>query len=457
MINPTGQGRTTTAPETSETSTSNTGTSNTGIIDVLLVGAGHRTLRYAGYAEEHPDQMRVVGVVDPNPVRRRVAAERFGIPAERQWERVADLPDEPVARAAINGTMDALHVPLGLALLDLGYDMLLEKPVSLDPAGLLQLEERASATGRTVAVCHVLRHAPFYAEIKRRVHAGEIGRVLSIDLAEQVAYDHMASAFVRGRWRNEAESGSSILLAKCSHDMDLMSWFAGPTRPVRATSAGSLSWFTEANAPAGSGTRCLTDCAIEESCAYSAKRVYVDLGRWGAYAWESLEHLDHLATDEEKLASLATDNPFGRCVWRTDNTVVDRQGVLVEFENGATGTMTMATTAAKGSRTIHLVGTAGEIEGKMEEDRFVLRRFDASGVHHSEEVVDTAGGEDFHGGGDLRLVGDFVAVLNGEQPSLSTTDLAGSVNGQLSAFAAEEGRRTGSWVELDEMRGRYGD
>jgi hypothetical protein len=49
-----------------------------------------------------------------------------------------------------------------------------------------------------------------------------------------------------------------------------------------------------------------------------------------------------------------------------------------------------------------------------------------------------------HGGGDLRLMADFLRLARGEQPSISTTTLTDSVNGHLIGFCAdramEEGR-----------------
>src|SRR5699024_6990986 len=183
-------------------------------------------------------------------------------------------------------------------------------------------------------------------------------------------------------------------------------------------STGSLSWFREENAPVGSGERCLVDCAIEDTCAYSARRIYVDLGKHAFYPWESLEHLGVEPTRDQKLESLATTNPFGRCVWRCDNDVADRQSVLVEFENGVTGSLTLSSPAARADRTVHIVGTAGEIVGSLASEEFEIRRF---GPDHPEPVTErvcVATPEELskyvghgHGGGDLRLVSDFVALL----------------------------------------------
>ncbi len=427
-------------------------------IDLVLVGLGHRTLGYADYVEQNPALARVVAVVDPDPIRRLAAAERFAIPSERQYDYVTDLPAEPLGRAAINGTMDAVHIPTSLDLIERGYDLLLEKPIALEPAGMMALHRRADELGRLVVVCHVLRHAPFYAHIKERVTAGEIGQVTSLDLAEHVSYSHMATSYVRGRWRRQAECGSSFLMAKSSHDMDLMSWLAAPGRPIRATSTGSRSWFREENAPTGSGKKCLVDCRIEQACPYSAKRLYVELGLHDFYPFESIEHLGPEPTTQQKLESLAGDNPFGRCVWRSDNDVADRQGVVVEFDNGTVGNLTLTGTAARSGRTIHIVGTQGEIFGSLSDERFTVRRFCADEAKAVVENVSVAAPADSakyaghgHGGGDLRLVADFIELLRGGEPSLSTTALSDSIHGHLAGFAAEQGRLEARWVELAEL------
>ncbi len=111
--------------------------------------------------------------------------------------------------------------------------------------------------------------------------------------------------------------------------------------------------------------------------------------------------------------------------------------------------------AAKPSRSIHLLGTDGEIEGHLEDSRFVIRHIDPRPGHETaEEVVDlrirgdmhgAAGG---HGGGDLRLVRDFVRVVRGEEPSLSTTSLEDSVYGHLIGFAADRAREEGRVVPM---------
>ncbi len=406
-------------------------------LTAVLVGLGHRARTYGAYAFEHPEELEIVGLADPDPRRLERTAAVFDVPSERCFRSAEELAMQPrFADAAINGTMDRQHVPTTLPLLEAGYHVLLEKPIAPNREELLSLLHIARKTGRTLMICHVLRYAPFYAAIRQRVCNGEIGEIISITSSERVSYHHMAVAFVRGKWRRRAEN--PILLAKCCHDLDLLCWYKSGVRPVRVASHGDLTHFRPDKAPPGAGTRCLVDCQIEAGCPYSARKNYIEQGLWGFYAWESLEHLENPTLDD-RLESLRTDNPFGRCVWHCDNDVVDHQSVIVEFADGCVATHTLVGGAARPCRTVHLVGTRGEIEGIMEEGRFTIRKPDARPGHeYTEEQIDVNVAGSMHGGGDLRLVGDFLRVLRGEPPSLSTTTIEDSIYGHLIAYAADQ-------------------
>jgi len=145
-------------------------------LTAVLIGAGQRSTIYASYSEKKPDALRIVGVVEPDAERRRLAAARFGIAEDRCFDTLEALVSIPrIADAAINGTMDELHVPTTIPLLEAGYDVLLEKPIGVTEEEVLELERKAEQYGRTVMICHVLRYAPFYTAIYKRLAAGEIG------------------------------------------------------------------------------------------------------------------------------------------------------------------------------------------------------------------------------------------------------------------------------------------
>ena len=414
----------------------------------VLVGLGHRTMLYASWAQQHPEQLEIVGLADPDEQRVARAAERYGVPAGRCFSSAEDLAAVTAfADVAINGTMDRQHVPTTLPLLQAGYDVLLEKPISPTRAELMSLYETVQRTERKLMICHVLRYAPFYVAIRERVQAGEIGEILQVRTAEMVSYHHMAVGFVRGKW-NRRDRSNPMLLAKCCHDLDLICWMKSGTRPVRVASQGGLFYFSPDKAPLGAGTRCLVDCQIESTCPYSAYKNYIEQDLWRFYAWEPIEQIAD-PTLEQKLHSLRTDNPYGRCVWHCDNDVVDHQSVIVEFEDGSVATHDMVGAASRPCRQMHLIGTEGEIEGTMDEGVFVVRHPDARAGHeYTEERIDVNVSRHMHGGGDLRLVSDFLAVVRGDQPSISTTDIADSMYSHLIAYAADEAMREHRFVEL---------
>lgn len=415
---------------------------------MAVVGAGHRSVFYASYALQHPDEMKVLAVAEPDAVRRHAVAQAHGIPPENCFASFDALAQRPrLAEAVINGTMDQLHYVSSLPLLERGYHMLLEKPIARTEEEVRELIACAARQRVTVMICHVLRYAPFYARIKQLLEAGTIGSVVSLRTSENVSYHHMAVGFVRGRW-NKAETSNPMMLAKCCHDLDIIAWLLSGNHPARVASFGSRKQFRRENAPAGSAARCLDGCQVEATCPYSARTNYITQGLWGSYAWECIEHLGK-PTLEQKLHSLRTDNPYGRCVWHCDNDVVDHQSVIIEFADGATATHDMFCATSRPCRTIHIVGTAGELEGNMEAGQLVLRRPRLEkGSGYSEETVEVGGGADGHGGGDMHLVADFVAVLRGRSASRSTTHIRDSLAGHQMAFAADVAMREGRVVTL---------
>ncbi len=422
-------------------------------IRAVIVGAGNRASIYASWALEHGDELEIAGVVDVSAVRRDKIAKLYNLAPEACFSSVEQFLQVPkMADAVINGTMDQQHVETSVPILAAGYDLLLEKPIAPTQDEVLQLLQTARQFGRKVMICHVLRYAPFYTEIKRRVQNGEIGRIVSIQTEENVSYHHMAVSYVRGKWGKQEYSRSTMLMAKSCHDLDIITWLKSDSRPVRASSFGSLMHFRPEYAPEGSGKRCLTDCSIEPSCPYSAKKNYVEQNMWAQYAWHSIEKISLTPTIEQKLESLRTDNPYGRCVWHCDNDVVDHQTVSIEFADGAIASHMMVGGTSKPCRTIHIIGTKGEIQGTLEDGILLIRHPDAdAGNNFTEEKVQFFGSNDMHGGGDLLLVEDFVRIMQGEQPSLSTTVLEDSIYGHMTGFAADQSREEGRVVAIPQI------
>ncbi len=417
------------------------------MITAVIVGAGHRALTYASYAKLYPDKLKIVGVADPNKLRREEVAKEYGLTPEQCFNSAVELAAKgKIADAVINGTMDRQHVPTTLPLLKAGYDVLLEKPFAISEEEARALYAAAQKYNRKVMICHVLRYAPFYSEIKKRILDGDIGKIINIQTAEHVSYHHAAIGYIRGKWHRKDICGSSVLMAKCCHDLDLLSWFMSGVEPAKIASFGGLHYFCRKNAPENSGEHCLLDCPIEKDCLYSARKHYLDHPyRWSFYVWAGLEHIDNPTLEQKEEFLKHKDNPYGKCVWKLDNNVVDRQSVMVEFADGVTATHNLVCGASRPMRKIHIIGSHGEIQGIMDDSKFTVRHIDLRPGHEYSETEidlkiqgDTTGAFGGHGGGDLRLVADFVSLLEGNHPSISCTAIEDSINGHLIGFSADK-------------------
>ncbi len=420
-------------------------------VTAIIVGAGHRAFIYADLALRNPEMLKIVGVADPDRIRQKKAADRYGFSEEFCFNSAEELAKVPkFADAIINGTMDEQHILTSVPLLNAGYDMLLEKPFAVNEEEMETLVDCVKKNNSKVMICHVLRYTPFYYAIKERVASGEIGDIINIQTTENVSYHHLSTSYVRGKWANSDRCHTSMLLAKCCHDLDIMMWLMGDVKPKRVSSFGSKYQFKPENAPENAGERCLVDCPLVDTCNFSAKRLYLDQpDRWAFYIWDKLEGIEN-PTDEDRVNLLKGDSPYGKCIYKCDNNVVDHQSVIVEFENGATGTHNMVGGSASSLRHIHIVGTKGEIYGNFEEGVFYVKKIHPTPTDECDtekidlnSTGDMVGAFGSHGGGDERLAEDFVSFIRNETPSLACTSIFDSVAGHLTVYLADKSREQG--------------
>ena len=415
------------------------------MITVAVCGCGARGLfAYMKYAELFPDRMKVVAGADILPERLQLLRELYGVPEEMCFSSDEELLKQPkLADAMLISTMDRQHVKEAMAALEKGYHLILEKPISPVLSECLRLQEKIHENDRYVVVGHVLRYTAFYSKAEELIRTGAIGKLMTIDMTENVGWWHFSHSFVRGNWRNTEET-SPMLLQKCCHDMDIMRWLAGKACK-KVQSFGSLSYFKEENAPEGSGDRC-SSCPVREHCRFNAEELYISnphLGmREGHEGWARIFVAD---PTEENIREALKTSPYGRCVYRCDNDVCDHQTVNLEFEDGIYGTFTVSAFSERCDRTLKITGTEGAIYGILGENKLHLVRFNAG-----EEVLDLEKmieGPEGHGGGDMGLADGFYRLMTGQAGEKTSVDE--SIESHVMALAAEESRLNGGkTVEL---------
>lgn len=429
---------------------------------VAIAGLGSRGLEtYAKGAEQFPQKMKITAVADVDPSKVAIAAERYHIPQENCFSSAEEmLKRERLADVMVIATQDRQHVDHAVPALKKGYHILLEKPISPEISRCRELLETAREYNRRVVVCHVLRYTPIYQKAKQLLDAGEIGDVVSIMGIENVGWFHQAHSFVRGNWSNSDET-SPMILQKCCHDMDLYLWLANKTcRSL--TSYGSTYLFKKENAPKGSADFCMGGCTAREGCPFDAEEIYMKNRLIGFDHGNRRWPLDVVAGENpsrEDLERALKTGRYGRCVYHCTNNVVDHQVVNLEMTDGTTMSFTMCGFTAELARYGKFMGTRGEMVvnlGREDpgEDDVIIRKFDSEVTETRVRAADLA--EDFsgHGGGDLRMLEEFLDVLSGEAAETPyVTSLEKSLESHYCALAAEESRLNGGMpVSLDKYR-----
>lgn len=458
-------------------------------IQAILIGAGQRGAdAYGPYALQHPDEIRFVAVAEPDPQRRARFAAQHNIPSERQFEDWGPLLALPqLGQAALICTQDRQHTAPTLAAITAGYDVLLEKPMATTLAECQQLARAAEEAGRQLHICHVLRYTTHFSRLREVIQSGVLGQIANVHHRENVSFWHMSHSFVRGNWRNTAES-SPMILAKCCHDLDILIWLLDD-RCNTLSSVGNLLHYRPENAPAGAPQRCLEGCPAAESCPFYAPRIYLEMtpiwqneaaARSGFDRWAlqtQIENPQRIAalsrvipklreiteyrgwprsviTNEitpENILTALREGPYGRCVYHCDNDVVDHQVVSMQFEGGPSVTLTMHGHSYLEGRSTQIEGSKATLFAYFGLDGDRIEVHDHFSGKTSRIDTHPAGGSG-HGGGDFGLMAAFVRALQADDENAALTTARTSLESHLMAFAAEEARLGEKVVRMVDYR-----
>lgn len=408
------------------------------VYTVAVLGAGARGGKvYARLMNRIPEQYKITHLCDRNEELLNVMGNEFEVPESNRYSTETEFFKKRRADILIIATPDDCHVKHALKAMELGYDILCEKPLTHKKEECEALLEAQKKYGNKILVCHVLRYAASYMKLKEIIDSGRIGRLVSMDWIEPVGYWHQAHSFVRGNWRNTGNS-APMIIAKCCHDLDMIQHFAG-AKCKSVSSVGGLTFFKPECAPEGAAKRC-SDCGLKNSCPYSAYRIYVD--GWKAKkcppTYWPYNVLTGEPVTEEKLLNAIEEGPYGRCVFHCDNNVVDHQTVQMLFENGITATLQMNAFNLGGGRKITVFGTYGE--AYMTDKEIVLNVFG-----EPTEIIDVTvkgHGLDYaHGGGDARMIDTLYDMVSGK--ANLETSLEASIESHLIGIKAEESRNLG--------------
>jgi len=414
-----------------------------GAITFSVIGLGGRGSVYLNALEEgFRGSYILAAVAEPDKKKQAWVREKFDLPDSCIFDTDEDfLKAERLSDVAIVSTQDRFHKEEVIRLLDKGYDIILEKPVSTSLDEVVEIYRHARKHPRqVVVVCHVLRYTPFFNTIKKIIESKELGNVVTIAHNENIGYYHFAHSYVRGPWNSTATS-APLMVTKSCHDMDILLYLLGGKHSRRIASFGGLSYFCRRNFDEKKMSDYCVDCSVEDSCPYSAVKIYGS---------KKIKSVVFDLSSVEKVRENLGSSRYGRCVFNCDNNFVDHQSTIIEFDDGITATFSLSAFTAKVNRTLKITFEKGEVRAAEKPYEIEASNF-LTGETEKYELNIAEGG---HGGGDKGFIAEFMRLY--PKGEVLPSDLDQSIESHIMAFLAEKSRIEGGVPQdISSFRDKY--
>jgi predicted dehydrogenase len=418
------------------------------------VGFGGRSVMYTkAVVEQFKDDCEMVGLCDRNEGRLKIAQKRvvdeFGGPelpiyADTDFDKmIAETKPDVV----IVTTMDRFHDEYVCRAMELGCDVITEKPMTIDEKRCQRIVDTQKKTGKKCTVTFNYRYAPPRTQVKDLLMSGVIGDVLSVDFQWLLNTHHGADYF--RRWHRNKENSGGLMVHKATHHFDLVNWWLSAV-PTEVFAMGHRKFYTPKQAEryglTNRGDRCLT-CPEKEKCAFS-----IDL--------ESSEGLKKLYLDNEQYDGYMRD----RCVFGDDIDIEDCMDVVVEYNTGAKLSYSLNAFTPWEGYFVAFNGSRGRIEHKCQESVYIngdgtvpgelladgtsISVFPHFQTARTEEVWVGTGG---HGGGDDPLLNDIFSPNPEADKYLRAADHRGGAYSILTGIAANHSMDTGKKIIISDL------
>lgn len=391
---------------------------------LVLAGTGGRGSATWGenLVRHYADRVELVGLFDSNGLRARAAQRLIGTtaPIFADFDTMVrqSRPD-----AVIVATVDATHAQYIVRALELGADVLSEKPMCTDEAQCQAILDAVKRTGRTVTVTLNARHAREAMKVKALLKDGAIGEVLSVDFHEYLDTSHGADYF--RRWHRFRDQSGTLLVHKASHHFDLANWWLD-AEPIEVSGAGALRVY------GANGTFRGTNC---RTCPHKARC---------PFAWDVTKHPRYMKLYVE----CESEDGYLRdgCVFDEKIDIYDTMSVTVKYANEALLTYTASAYLPYEGQSVSFNGTGGRLDyvdmrgGGQTRQGITLTR-----DGRSEEITDLpperAGG---HGGADASLQDLLFRNEPASDPLGLRADLRAGALSSLVGIAARHSIERGS-------------
>lgn len=410
-----------------------------GKMKVALVGTGHRGTSAWGKDLVHPysEYVEMVGLCDINPKRLEVAKELIGTDAPLYPAKDFDrMISETKPDAVIICTPDCFHYKYAVRAMELGCDVIVEKPLATEADQCQMLLDTELKTGRKITTTFNARHGNSAEEVKKVLTSGELGRIISAEFQEYLDVRHGADYY--RRWHGKMRFSGSLLVHKASHHFDQMNWWLD-AEPQEVHAFGTVAFYGKNNSFRSRNCR---NCPFADSCDF-----YWDITK--------NERLTKLYVQCEDADGYLRDG----CVWDNEIDTYDTMTVEVKYNNGVLLSYSLNTYMPYEGQRIAFNGEKGRLDIRdysrqpwpVEQDAdFRLTKSFKDTKIWTVEKPKEKDAESSHGGADYGLK-DLIIKPNQPDP---LGQLAGSRAGVMSSLigiAARKSIETGQRIKIADL------
>lgn len=418
-----------------------------------LVGTGGRAeFFYGAIARDYRETSELVAFCDINQTRMNYANtmlndkyEYASIPTYTS-DRFDDMIAEQKPDVVIVTSVDRTHHTYIIRAMELGCDVITEKPMTVDENKCQDILDAVERTGRNVRVTFNYRYAPHHTKARELIRDGVIGQVTSVHFEWLLNTKHGADYF--RRWHRDKRNSGGLLVHKSTHHFDLVNFWIG-SEPDSVFAFGDLLFYGRENAELRGETK-FYDRATGNPNAE---------GDPFALTLDSNPHLKSMYLDAEHEDGYRRD----QSVFGDGINIEDTMGVMVRYKNNAILTYSLNAYLPWEGYRIAFNGTKGRIEMKIVEQSYVnsggdkalegalksktIRVFPMFAAPYDVEVQEGKGG---HGGGDPVLLNDLFGVPT-EDPFNRAANHIDGAKSILTGIAANRSIRTGEMVHVDDL------
>ena len=385
-------------------------------LKMAVIGFGQRGYCFAEMIKKHP-RAELTAICEKSADRAECFARELDITDIPSFDSVEELIAKGDFEAAVITLPDWLHHDCAIACCRAGRHIMLEKPMAPTAEECRDIIRSVQGNKCQLQIGFVLRHHPVFRKVIEITRSGGLGQVLNITSTEHIGVTHGAS-YMR-RWHRKSANSGGFILAKCSHDIDIISAVAN-SPAVKVASFGSTDFFT----PDKQKYQYCSLCP-DENCRFRFKGEMVRM------------------SETEKAAPSAQAKPFDLCVYNDDKDVVDHQVALIDFANGVKATFTLNLFAAVPKRTICVAGTEAILYADTADEFITIHNSLTGETQKIDCKSENASG---HGGSDEAFLSDFIdSIIEDLPPKI---DFKAGLSSTVIGNAIEKARLTGSVVEI---------